>query len=122
VTAIAAVAPAPALAGPGDLDGNFGSGGFALPSFARTNDTGLSVGLVRQADGRLVAGATALVTGADARPSQRFYLNRRLANGLPDRFEFGTGTLLGRGGEVISAQPASGRAVALRSADPEIAL
>lgn len=111
VTAVAATAASPALAAPGDLDGNFGSGGFAPPSFARTNDTGLSVGLVRQADGRLVAGATATV---DGRPSQRFYLSRHLSGGSLDRFGFGPGTFLGGGGEVISTQPASGHAVALQ--------
>src|SRR5690349_21455215 len=111
VTAIAAAAVAPpALAAPGDLDGSFGSGGFALPSLARTNDTGLSVGLTRLADGRLVAGATATV---DGRPSQRFYLNGHLPGGALDRSGFGSGLLL-RGGEVISSQPASGHAVAVQ--------
>jgi uncharacterized delta-60 repeat protein len=110
VTAVAAAAASPALAAPGDLDGSFGSGGFAPPSFARTNDTGLSVGLARLTDGRLVAGATATV---DGRPSQRFYLNGHLPGGSLDRFGFGSGTLL-RGGEVISSRPASGHAVALQ--------
>src|SRR4051812_6682688 len=110
VTAVAAAAASPALAAPGDLDGNFGSGGFAQPSFARTNDTGVSVGLVRLADGRLVSGATATI---DGRPSQRFYLNGHLSGGLLDRSGFGSGTLL-RSGEVISTQPASGHAVALQ--------
>lgn len=111
VTAVAAAAASPALAAPGDLDGNFGSGGFAPPSFAGTNDTGLSVGLARLADGRLVAGATATI---DGRRSQRFYLNGHLSGGSLDRFGFGSGTFLGRGGEVISTRPASGHAVALQ--------
>jgi uncharacterized delta-60 repeat protein len=111
VTAIAATAAAsPALAAPGDLDTSFGSGGFALPSLARTNDQGLSVGLARLADGRLVAGATATV---DGRPSQRFYLNGHLPGGALDRSGFGSGLLL-RGGEVISSQPAGGHAVAVQ--------
>jgi uncharacterized delta-60 repeat protein len=112
VTAIAAAAAAasPALAAPGDLDPSFGTGGFAPPSFARTNDTGLSVGLARLADGRLVAGATATV---DGRPSQRFYLNGHLPGGALDRSGFGSGLLL-RGGEVISSRPASGHAVAIQ--------
>ena len=110
VTAVAAAAASPALAAPGDLDGSFGSGGFAQPGFARTNDTGLSVGLARLADGRLVAGATATI---DGRPSQRFYLNGHLPGGALDRAGFGSGTLL-RGGEVISSRPASGHAVAVQ--------
>jgi uncharacterized delta-60 repeat protein len=110
VTAVAAAGASPAHAAPGVLDGRFGSGGLAPPSFARTNDTGLSVGLARLADGRLVAGATATV---DGRPSQRFYLNGHLPGGALDRAGFGSGTLL-RGGEVISTQPASGHAVAIQ--------
>src|SRR3954471_10823479 len=110
VAAAAAAGASPALAAPGDLDASFGTGGFAPPSFARTNDTGLSVGLARLADGRLVAGATATV---DGRPSQRFYLNGHLSGGSVDRSGFGSGLLL-RGGEVISGQPGSGHAVAVQ--------